>query len=82
MRDFARCVRRHPQKRFDDVGSAACVVWDVPKLTLESTRKTIPQVDRRCASDLDAHNPMGIRLLGQASSIRPDTSLFVFDVYP
>ena len=23
-----------------------------------------------------------IRLLGQASSIRPDTSLFVFDVYP
>ncbi len=70
VRDFARCVRRHPQKRFDDVGSAACVVWDVPKLTLESTRKTIPQVDRRCASDLDAHNPMGIKLSGIIDSAR------------
>ena len=70
------------------------MVWDVPKLTLGSTRKAIMQVDRtiaylegllvdcRCASDLDAHNPMEIKLLGQASSVRPDTSLFVFDVYP
>ncbi len=45
-----------------------CVVWDVPKLTLGSTRKTMMQVehtitylegllvDCRCASDLDAHN--------------------------
>ena len=45
-----------------------CVVWDVPKLTLESTRKTMMQVDRtiaclerllvdcRCAFDLDARN--------------------------
>ena len=70
------------------------MVWDVPKLTLESTRKTMPQVDRtitclegllvdcRYASDLDAHNLMEMRLLGQASPVRPDTSLFVFDVYP
>ncbi len=43
------------------------MVWDVPKLTLESTQKTTLQVehtiaclegllvDCRCASDLDAH---------------------------